>query len=220
MRTLIFFLVTVGGIFIAGIGVGLFAGWVTDDEPGSFWFPVVGALLFIGGGALMYWGYRRKLAATDSDGDVSDIDMLLGDMSDPVQRNIILRVVAASAIHGMVLLNFIDRSSVPVTFGDGPLERSELITLGAYGLFLVTLVWIVIECIRFHRIDEFWTRIVMGPAALSGVILFVAVTLWSLGEEVLAFGEARFWHYYLFYYLTILTLMVAKWQIGKRRGGI
>lgn len=220
MRTMTFFLTIIGGMFVAGIGVGLFVGWVSDDDPGSVWFPLVGALLFLAGGGAMYWGYRQKVASADSGGDASDIDMLLGDMSDPVQRNIILRVVVASAIHGMVLLNFIDRSSVPVTLGDGPLERPELITLGAFGLFLATLVWIVIECIRFHRIDEFWTRIAIGPAALAGVILFMAVTLWSLGEEVLGLGAARFWHFYLFYYVTIVALMIGKWQLGKRRGGI
>ena len=220
MRTWMFILMMIGGLFVAGIGLGLFMGWASDDDPGSFWFPVVGAVLFFGGAGVMYWGYRRKAAAADDGADASDIDMLLGDMSDPVQRNIILRVVVASAIHGMVLLNFIDGSAVPVTFGDGPLERPELITLGSYAVFLVTLVWIVIECIRFHRIDEFWTRIVMGPAALAGAILFMAVTLWTLSEEALGFGEARFWHFYLFYYLTLLCLMIGKWQLGKRRGGI
>lgn len=220
MRTWTFFLMMIGGLFVAGIGFGLIVGWVSDDDPGSLWFPVVGAVLFIGGAAFMVWGYRRKAAAADDGEDASDIDMLLGDMSDPVQRNIILRVVVASAIHGMVLLNFIDQSAVPVTFGDGPLSRPELITLGSYAVFLITLVWIVIECIRFHRIDEFWTRIVIGPAALAGVVLFMTVTLWTLGEEALGFGEARFWHYYLFYYLTLLLLMIGKWQLGKRRGGI
>jgi len=220
MRTWIFILMMIGGLFVAGIGFGLFMGWASDDDPGSFWFPVTGAILFFSGAAVLYWGYRRKAATADDGDDVSDIDMLLGDMSDPVQRNIILRVVVASAVHGMVLLNFIDMSATPVTFGDGPLDRLEMITLGGYAVFLITLVWIVIECIRFHRIDEFWTRIVMGPAALAGVILFMAITLWSLGEEVMTFPAARFWHFYLFYYMTLLCLVIGKWQLGKRRGGI
>ena len=193
-----FFAAAIGGVFLSGTGVGMLVAWFGNKETAPVVLIAAGAAC-IGLGAFLFWR-ASQVKAGDPDGEVGDAELFLGDMNDPVQRRILIRVAAAGAVHAIVVMRFLA--------GDTPVAGWQ--PVAEYAAFVLTLGWIVIECINFHRIDEFWTRIALVPAALSGVILFFAVTCWLAAEKVLGAPEAPFWSFYLLYYVSLVAILIGR----------
>ena len=204
----LFFIVLV----LCGFGTGFLAGYIEDAEGVLSATLLIGILPILLGVGALYWGFRQ--ARRGGEREVSDLDMLFGDMSDPVQRRIISRTAIAGAIHGILLVAIAGGDLAPVAASDGAGggDGAGWLTIAAYAAFVLTLVWLAVECVLFHNIDEFWARVALGPAALAGAGLFIAVISWMVAEELFAVPEARFWWFYLFYYFLLLALLLGKWQ--------
>lgn len=204
-----------GGLVLASAGLGFITGSVLGSGRLLIVPILIGLVLCAGGIGLMSFGYRR---IAESDADTSWLEMVFGDMTDPVQRAIIMRIIAAGALHGMVVVWIVSSDIVPVAWHDGGIAGAEWLTLGGFALFALTMVWIIWECIRFYNIDEFWHRIILIPASLAGVILLVMTVLWGLAENILSAPRADFWVYYLLYYVSIMTFLIGRWRKYRVHG--
>ncbi|WP_306252084.1 hypothetical protein [Parvularcula sp. IMCC14364] len=175
----------------------------TEDTGNPLWV-IIGLAL---AGVILTIGYN--LRPKDEEGREL-MDMIFGDMTDPLQRAIIFRMTIASLIHGLVLSRLIldnDMSPINIMDGIGPDETGTFLLVS---VFVLSLFWCVYECWRFYNIDEFWRTMSVGPIASAGVVLLLMTTLWGLARDYLGAPDIHVAAIYAVYWLTAMLLMLSK----------
>ncbi|MCI5048273.1 MAG: hypothetical protein MRY59_12290 [Aquisalinus sp.] len=175
----------------------------TEDTGNPIWI-ITGLVI---AAIILTFGYN--LRPKDEEGREL-MDMIFGDMTDPVQRAIIFRLTVASLIHGLVLGRLVFRDEVgAINIMDG-IAQDETGTMIMVIIFTLSLFWCVYECWRFYNIDEFWRNMSVGPIAASGVTLFVMTILWGIARDYLGAPEINVGVIYAVFWLTAMFLMIIK----------
>ncbi|MEE9329084.1 MAG: hypothetical protein V3V30_03035 [Parvularculaceae bacterium] len=144
------------------------------------------------------------------EGEATDLqDLLMGDMSDPKQRNIMIRTLIALVPHMWLASLVLENTMTPVSLGDG-LVQAELLTIAAIIGFLVTLFWLLYECKLFFELDEYIKQIYAGPLLLGLIVAIILLLLNDLAVRYFALeGVTLYWKYMSTWLVTGLLMMVA-----------
>ena len=144
------------------------------------------------------------------EGEATDLqDLLMGDMSDPKQRNIMIRTLIALVPHMWLASLVLENTMTPVSLGDG-LVQAELLTIAAIIGFLVTLFWLLYECKLFFELDEYIKQIYAGPLLLGLIVAIILFLLNDLAVRYFALeGVTLYWKYMSIWLVTGLLMMVA-----------
>ena len=188
--------------FVVMLFAGLVAGWGVGYSIGSGNpLPAIGGFLLAGGICYAIYRFRPK------QGEMREIlDMLFGDMDDPEQRSIMIRIAIAAFAHAMSMapsMIFEKSAEGPVNFADG-LTQPELKQVAYVAFFVITLLWVIYESYRFYSIDEFWRRISLGPLAFAGSIVFLLVVFGNVFENALGTPEVSVHMVYFTYWISMM----------------
>lgn len=195
------------GIGAAGLA-GLAAG--TAVASGLSWAvipAVLGALAAIG---LLVWSFVSRPADEDARGR---LDLLFGDMDDPVQRSVIWRTVLAVIIQ-LLAARFVEATpevwaEVERGYGVG----AEVGVPVAATVFVLCTGWTGYEMVRFVRIDEFWRHAFTFAAAVGGLAFGVLMVFWLLIGEVARVPQPSFMDAYRM--LALLMGAASVWHVMR-----
>lgn len=197
------------GTFFAASAVAGFC-FARFKDTGLWFLPVIAIAALLAGGYVLFRPHQ-------GDEDTrARLDLVIGDMTDPKQRSIMIRVVIASAIHGLALARLaFDREEVAVSFADG-VAGAEWQTVIVAAAFLGSLLWLVREMWLFYQLDEFWKQVSTGPIAAGGVILIILTVFWQVLADYFGAPDVNGFVLYGVYYIAITGLMISR---GRRLAG-
>ena len=144
------------------------------------------------------------------EGDATDLqDLLMGDLSDPKQRNIMIRTLIVLVPHMWLASLVLDNMMSPVSLGDG-LARPEMLTIAAIIGFFATLLWLVYECKLFFQMDDYIKQLYTGPLLTALCVYIGLLILNDLAVRYFALeGVTLYWKYISVWLVTGLFMMVA-----------
>ena len=195
------------GIFIR-YGALLFGG-ILCSIVYSTW-QIRGATLWLVPLAVLMAGSGWLMFRPSKEGEATDLqDLLMGDMSDPKQRNIMIRTLIVLVPHMWLASLVLENTMTPVSLGDG-LAQAELVTIAAIIGFLMTLFWLLYECKLFFELDEYIKQIYAGPLLLGLIVAIILLLLNDLAVRYFALeGVTLYWKYMSIWLVTGLLMMVA-----------
>jgi hypothetical protein len=186
-KFIIFILIFLPVMFVAGAVAGFAMAFI--EESGRLYWLAAGFVAL----AIMTWYLLRMVPKFV--GDDAFMALMFGDMEDPKQRWAMFRIFLASLSHGVAIsmLNF--GSDEPAT-SYWPLV-----------FFIISFIWLLVECWLFYMMDEYWRNLILGPMALAGVMVAFAAALWGAVELYVPLPSVSPLHVY-FLYLILSSILV------------
>jgi hypothetical protein len=190
-----------GGCLLVGFSFGKLLAGTVDMLPA------------LAGAALLGLGYMLpKPPKPSAEEEEARTLLFAGDMEDPVQRSLVIRLNIAMVIHlislaYLVTISLVSTSSVP-----------QVITLAGIAVFFLSMIWFTYESWRFYQeMDDFWWDIAATPAAMAGVITICVMVLCGIAETHLGLPQVSHFIFYGLYWAIYFPMLINR---ATRLGGV